>query len=88
MTSGAPRLVGADDASLLGPGETFGADQLAGLAQFLVESQHEPDVRLDVLGRPRANAGGLPAGAGGVHHQHVFHDEVLSVVPGPVPAPD
>ena len=50
-------------------------------ASSFPKALHEVNVRLDVLRWPCANAGVLPSAPRGMHHQHVLHVLLLSILP-------
>ena len=68
-------LAGAHELGLVGAGQALGGDELARLAELLVEALHELDVRLEVLLRPVGDL--VRPAARGVHHQHVLHGRLL-----------
>jgi hypothetical protein len=68
-------LAGAHQLRLQRRGQSCGAHQFARVAQILSEGLHEGNVRLeDLLGPAHILR---VAVARGVHHQHVFHAQLL-----------
>src|ERR1700724_2069242 len=63
-------LTGPHPLSLIGKRQTFGRDQLAGLAKLFVETDHKCDVCLEIFLRPLENP---VARSHRIHHDDVFH---------------